>query len=271
MTALSFRRAQIARLQDIVRSLRDPSGGCPWDLQQTHASMTRHLVEEAHEVIDAIEDADDRALCEELGDVLFQVIFHAQLAQERGAFDLQQVFDGIADKMVERHPHVFGSQKVSGAESVIENWERRKQRKGKGVLEGVPRSMSALRRAQRLSAKAATVGFDWPDTSSVLQKLDEELGEFREALHEGDRAHIEEELGDILFCLVNLARKLDVQAEDALRYTNTKFERRFDYVERALAQRGSSPRESSLEEMDALWNEAKHNFRAASTDASEPS
>ena len=258
----------MTKLEEIVRRLRDPETGCPWDLEQDHGTMAPHFVEEVYEVLDAIDDDDGAALREELGDVLFQVVFHAQLASERGRFCLADVEDGIAAKMVARHPHVFGGDTAAGdAAWVLERWEARKRRAraeaGGSVLDGVPRQLPALQRAQRLTSKASVVGFDWPDVPSVLAKVDEELAEVREALEHKDAAAVADEVGDLLFAVVNLARKVGVDAEQALRGTNRKFCDRFTHVEAALAARGSSPDEASLDEMDALWNEAKHLERAS--------
>ncbi len=250
------------RIEEVVRALRDPETGCPWDLKQDHASMAPYLVEEVYEVLDAIDDADDEALREELGDVLLQVVFHAQLASERGSFALADVAETIAQKMVVRHPHVFGEDsEVGDAAWVLEQWEAGKRRRraeaGASVLAGVPRQLPGLQRAQRLTSKAAVVGFDWPDVPSVLAKVDEELAEVREALDAGDAAAVADEIGDLLFAVVNLARKSGIDAEQALRGTNRKFCERFAYIEASLSAAGSSPEAASLDEMDTLWNEAK--------------
>ncbi|MBH23043.1 MAG: nucleoside triphosphate pyrophosphohydrolase [Myxococcales bacterium] len=268
MNAPLSERDAIERLRAIVAQLRDPAGGCPWDLRQTHATMTRYLIEEAYEVVEAIEAGDDDAIREELGDLLFQVVFHAQLARERGAWDLDDVINGIADKMIARHPHVFGEDRgETDPEEVRQAWERHKRSAGRRVLDGVPRAMPALQRAQRLTAKAATVGFDWERAERVLLKVDEELDELKEAVAGGDLDAIEDELGDLLFVLTNLARKLDLQAERALRRTLGKFERRFNHIEDRLIAQGGSPAEASLEEMDALWEEAKALERGESPEA----
>ena len=247
----------IERLRQVVASLRDPEEGCPWDLKQDHMTLRRYLVEESYELLEAIEANNDALMREELGDVLLQVAFHAQLADERGAFTLEDVIDGIADKMVERHPHVFGDETARDADQVLENWERAKQKKGKRVLDGVPAHLPALHRAHRLTKKAATVGFDWPDPPSVFGKIREELDELEEAVATGSRDRIEDELGDLIFALANLGRKLDIPPEDALRRTLSKFERRFRHVEDRLAEQGRKPHEATLDEMDELWREAK--------------
>ncbi len=249
--------ASIGRLQDIVRALRDPQTGCPWDLRQDHRSMARHLIEESYEIIDAIEAGQPQDLKDELGDLAFQIVFHAQLADERGDFDLQDIIDAICAKMIERHPHVFGDETQRDAQSVRQAWEARKQASGRRVLAGVPRHMPALQRAERLTSKAATVGFDWDHHRHVLDKIDEELVELKEAIEGGDKGEIEDELGDALFALVNLARHMGVDAEAALRSTNDKFTRRFNHIEDTLQDQGRHPRDASLEEMDALWNQAK--------------
>ncbi len=249
--------ARIDRLQTIVRALRHPQTGCPWDLRQDHASMRAHLVEEAYEVLDAIDDRDDLALREELGDLAFQIVFHAQLADERGAFNLQSVLDTVADKMIDRHPHVFAHAQVDGASHVLHLWERRKQEQGRAVLAGIPRHLPALQRAQRITARASTVGFDGPDLDGVMNKVDEEIAELKQAVDNRDNDAIEDELGDTLFALVNLARKLDVDAEAALRRTLDKFQRRFAHIEAALALRGRHPADATLDEMDRLWDDAK--------------
>lgn len=251
----------LERLAHIVAALRHPESGCPWDLKQTHGSMTHHLIEEAYEVLDAIEDKDDASLQEELGDLLFQVVFHARLAEERGKFSLDHVIEGISEKMIARHPHVFGDQRLDSPEAVKEAWEIRKQQKRTSLLAGIPRSLPALQRAQRITQKASAVGFDWNTAAEVVGKIDEEVQELKEALQDGDPGKIKDELGDALFALVNLARKLDIQAEEALQGTNQKFLRRFSHVEKGVAARGKALQEASLEEMDDLWNEAKRKER----------
>ncbi len=219
--------------------------------------MGRYLLEEVYEVLEAIEDEDSSALEEELGDLFFVLLFQAQLAQEAGSFSLASCLDKIADKMVVRHPHVFGEGKLDNAQAVLEAWERRKQAQGRRVLQGVPRALPGLARAQRLTDKAATVGFDWDHLHEVMAKVEEELGELREAMQANNQAHTTEEMGDVLFALVNLARRLDIDAEGAIQGTNRKFERRFAYIEQTLEAKGRSVHDADLEEMDALWNEAK--------------
>jgi MazG family protein len=255
--------AAMGRLLDIMDKLRDP-GGCPWDREQTLRTLTPYLLEEAHEVIEAIEAGDPAHHREELGDLLFQVVFQARIAREEGKFDFADVAATIADKLTRRHPHVFGDVTVSGSREVVKNWERIKadERKEKGLAErsavgGVPAGLPALVRAERLTEKAGAVGFDWPDAKSVLAKVREELGELEEAMAEGSRESVENELGDLLFALANLGRWLKVHPEEALRGALRRFESRFHHIEARLREKGRSPRSSSLAEMDSLWNEAK--------------
>jgi len=259
----------IRRLLEIMDKLRDP-GGCPWDREQTMRSLTPYLLEEAHEVIEAIEAGDVAHHKEELGDLLFQVVFQARIAREEGKFDFADVCDVIAEKLTRRHPHVFGDVEVSGSREVVKNWERIKadERKQKGqeprsAIGGVPVSLPALVRAERLTEKAGAVGFDWPDARSVLAKVREELEELEQAMEAGAPAQVEHELGDLLFAAANLGRWVRVHPEEALRGTLRRFESRFHHVERELAARGKSPRDSTLAEMDALWNEAKEREKSA--------
>jgi MazG family protein len=250
------------RLLEIMDKLRDP-GGCPWDREQTLRTLTPYLLEEAHEVIEAIETGDVAHHKEELGDLLFQVVFQARIAREEGKFDFAQVCDTISDKLTRRHPHVFGDVSVSGAKEVVRNWERIKadERKQKGqersAIGGVPVSLPALVRAERLTEKAGAVGFDWPDPRAVLAKVREELDELAEAMDSGSAGRVEHEVGDLLFAVANLGRWLKAHPEEALRGTLRRFESRFHHIERKLAERGKSPRDSTLAEMDALWDEAK--------------
>jgi nucleoside triphosphate diphosphatase len=249
----------LQKLLDLVARLRAPDG-CPWDREQKLADVRAYLLEEAHEVAGAIDGGDWGELAEELGDLLFQVAFIGRLAEEAGAFSLSQVVDRVHHKMVTRHPHVFGDEVLADAHAVRQAWERRKLREEPGrasLLAGVPASLPALLGAYRLTQKAAGVGFDWPDAGAVLAKVDEETAELREALAEGDREALREEVGDLLFTLANLARKLDLDPEAALAGTNLKFRHRFEQVEKGLAARGKSTAEATLEEMDALWEAAK--------------
>ncbi len=255
--------AALSRLLEIMDKLRDP-GGCPWDREQTLRTLTPYLLEEAHEVIEAIESGDVAHHREELGDLLFQVVFQARIAREEGKFDFADVCDAIAAKLTRRHPHVFGDVSVSGSKEVVKNWERIKadERKEKGqaarsAIGGVPVALPALVRAERLTEKAAATGFDWPDAPSVMAKVREELAELEEATASGSKERVEQELGDLLFAIANLGRWLKVHPEEALRGTLRRFEQRFHYIEERLREQGRSPRESTLSEMDSLWNEAK--------------
>jgi len=252
----------LARLIEIMARLRDPAGGCPWDQAQTFATIAPYTVEEAYEVADAIERGDLGDLKEELGDLLLQVVFHSRMAEEQGVFDFSDVAATISDKMIRRHPHVFGDHNYDDQAAQTAGWEALKaeERKAKakgGVLDDVPAGLPALTRAVKLTKRAARVGFDWPSTREVLDKLREEIAELEVEIEAGDRAKAREELGDLLFVCANLARKLDVEPEDALRATNAKFSRRFAFIETALAADGRTPDQSDLAEMDAFWNDAK--------------
>ncbi len=244
------------RLTEVMKRVKTE---CPWDRKQTHETLRQYLIEETFEVIDAIDEKDDPALMEELGDLQIQIIFHALLAQERKKFQLNDVFRAISDKLIRRHPHVFGETKVNGSADVLKNWEHIKMKEGKkeSVLDGVPKDMPALIKASRIQNKAARIGFDWPDINGVIGKVREELDEFWDSVETSDRDKIEDELGDLLFSLVNLARKMDINPEDALRRTIRKFDKRFRYLETTLKNRGKDLEESTLEEMDELWEEAK--------------
>lgn len=250
-------------LLEVMRRLRDPERGCPWDRQQTFATIAPYTLEEAFEVADAIERGDLGALREELGDLLFQVVFHARLAEEQGAFDFAAVARGLADKMRRRHPHVFGAAEVADAADQTVAWESHKAQerrgRGEGVLDGVPAALPALARAQKLGRRAARVGFDWPDAAGVLGKVAEESRELEEAMASRAMAPeaVEEELGDLLFTLAQLARHLEVDAEGALRRASLKFERRFRAMEARLEEAGQCPEEVGAEELERLWNEAK--------------
>jgi ATP diphosphatase len=249
----------LQKLLDLVTRLRAPDG-CPWDREQKLADIRAYLLEEAHETAAAIDAGDWGELAEELGDLLFQVAFIGRLAEEAGAFSLSQVVDRVHHKMVARHPHVFGDESLADAQAVRQAWERRKLKEEPGrasLLAGVPTSLPALLAAYRLTQKAAGVGFDWPDAGAVLQKVDEETAELRDALAADDRDAVREEVGDLLFTLANLARKLDLDPEAALAGTNRKFRHRFGQVEKGLAARGKNTAEATLEEMDALWEAAK--------------
>jgi tetrapyrrole methylase family protein/MazG family protein/ATP diphosphatase len=258
----------IDRLLNIMAALRTPETGCPWDLEQSFATIAPYTIEEAYEVADAIAQGNLVSLKEELGDLLFQVVFHARMAEEQGAFDFNDVVQGLSDKMEARHPHVFGTHAIETAEQQTQNWEamKAKERAAKraddpSLLADIPLALPALMRAEKLTKRAARVGFDWPSLNEVFEKLTEEIGETQEAIAEGDQAHIEEEIGDVLFVLANLARKAKIDPEVALRSANAKFERRFRWIEEALQRDRKTPETSSLEEMDGLWNLAKRHER----------
>jgi ATP diphosphatase len=270
----------IARLLEIMAALRTPGTGCPWDLQQTFETIAPYTIEEAYEVADAIARGDLDDLRDELGDLLLQVVFHARMAQEQGAFEFADVVESLTKKLVRRHPHVFGEEQGLTAKAVEGLWERIKQaeraQKGNGpsgketasTLAGIVVALPALTRALKLQAKAGEVGFDWNDPLAVLAKIREEANEIETELAAGNRATAGAEVGDLLFAVVNLARHLDVDPEATLRATNQKFERRFAAIERALAERGKTPQAATLEEMDELWNEAKAAERAPRPGAS---
>ena len=252
----------IERLLSIMARLRDPEHGCPWDLEQDFRSIAPHTIEEAYEVADAIERADLQSLRDELGDLLFQVAFHARLADEQGAFQFDDVVDAICDKLTRRHPHVFGDAVVADAGEQSRAWERMKReertaRGEGGALAGVPVALPALTRASKLGSRAAQAGFDWPDASGPRAKVDEELAELDRASASGDDGAREAELGDLLFSVVNLARHLEVDPEAALRRANERFARRYRHVEAALAALGEPAAGASPELLDRLWTAAK--------------
>jgi len=257
---------EIARLLEIMAALRTPQTGCPWDLAQNFSTIAPYTLEEAYEVADAIARGDLADLKDELGDLLVQVVFHARMAQEQGAFDFGDVVQAITEKLIRRHPHVFADETSSTPRAVEGLWERIKAEEKAankigqtGALVGVPVALPALSRALKLQAKASKVGFDWNDPRAVLRKIRAEADEIEAELarSERDKAATAAEVGDLLFAVVNLARHLDADPEAVLRQTNVKFERRFAAIERALAARGKAPQEASLAEMDRLWNEAK--------------
>jgi ATP diphosphatase len=256
----------IDRLLAVMARLRDVDGGCPWDLAQNFKTIAPYTIEEAYEVSDAIEREDMDGLKDELGDLLLQVVFHARMGEEIGAFDFDAVAETIVAKMLRRHPHVFGSITAATQAAVNDNWEsikaaeRAEKHTGdqpSSVLDGVARALPALARAEKLQRRASRVGFDWGAPEPILDKIAEEIGELGAELATADKAKIADELGDVLFAVVNLARHLEIDPEVALRGTNAKFERRFKYIERALLEGGRSPEDSSLSEMDALWHDAK--------------
>jgi ATP diphosphatase len=270
----------IDRLIAIMTMLRDKQHGCPWDLEQTIKSLLPYTLEEVYEVADAIENNDLVELEDELGDLLFQVIFYAQIAKEQGAFDFQDIATAISDKLVRRHPHVFPAGDVEqfgipqdiSAQQVVVNWEaikevEREEKRKKGgsavveknesILDDVPRALPAMERARKLQKRAAQVGFDWPEIVPVLDKLKEEVAEFEEALASGDHERMSDELGDVLFATINLARHSKIEPEVALRSTNRRFELRFKWIEVALSKQGKVFKDANLEELDALWDQAK--------------
>jgi MazG family protein len=259
---MPVRDGAFADLLQIMDRLRDP-GGCPWDREQTYATLRNYLLEECYEVVEALDAGDRAGLREELGDLLFQIVFLSRLAKEEGAFTAEDVASGIAEKMVRRHPHVFGQERADTSEEVLRNWEEIK-RKEKGapaasasVLAGIPRGLPALLKAQRLGTKAARVGFDWHRDADVLDKIDEEVGELRRASEAGRPEEVREEFGDLLFSLVMLARRLEVDAEEALEGANRKFQARFHEVERRLAAAGIPIQDAGLETLDRVWAEVK--------------
>lgn len=257
----------LPRLLTVMARLRDPNGGCPWDLEQTHGSLAPYVLEEAYEVVEAIERGDAASLKEELGDLLLQVVFHAQLAKESGAFDFDAIAATIADKLVERHPHVFGEREAGSTEDVLRNWEANKEAKRAkaaeasgttpSILDGISTALPSSTRSLKLQQRAARVGFDWPDLKDVLVSLRSELDELESEIRERNKDAMEDELGDVYFAVVNLARHLEIDPDTALRRTNRKFERRFRAIEERLAQQGRTVKNSNLEEMDRIWNEVR--------------
>lgn len=246
-------------LKEIAAILRSDNG-CPWDREQTHASLKSCLIEETYEVYEAIEKNDSDDLREELGDLLYQVYAHSQMAEERGEFTIDDVANDINEKLIRRHPHVFGTDTADTSDAVLKRWEEiKKEEKSHrtSILDGIPSSLPALMLAYKMQKKASRVGFDWGDISGALSKLDEEICEFKESLRGSSQPHITEEAGDILFSLVNVLRFVDVDAEEALRLTADKFSRRFRYIEQRVSADGRDLNNLSLEEMDLLWNEAK--------------
>ena len=245
----------------IMRRLRGPEG-CPWDREQSHETLAPHLIEEAYELIEVLEANKPQYVCEELGDVLLQVIFHAQLAAERGEFDIHDVAQRIVDKLYHRHPHVFGTIQVSGSEEVLRNWEQLKhaeyaEEPRQSILDGIPRALPALQRAQKLQRRASKVGFDWDDVAGPRGKLDEEMGELDAALAAQDPEALRHEIGDVLASVANLCRFVDVDAEGALREANRRFEARFRQVEAGAKAQGRDLSDLTLDEMDYLWEAAK--------------
>lgn len=253
-------------LLELMAQLRSPDGGCPWDVEQTFATIAPHTIEEAYEVADAIDHGDMGHLKDELGDLLFQVVFYAQMAKEQGAFDFHDIAATITEKMIRRHPHVFGDQSgINSADDQVANWEdvKAQERKDKangspqGALDDVSRGLPALLRSQKLQKRAARVGFDWPDARGVFDKFREEMAELEAEVEANDRAALEHEMGDVLLTCVNLARKLDIDAEAALRHANTRFETRFSHIERTLWDQDRDVKGTALDELEALWQDAK--------------
>lgn len=252
-----------------MRRLRAP-GGCPWDREQTHSSLAPYLLEECYETFEAIEKAEKEnnktALKEELGDVLLQVVFHSVIAEENGDFTIDEIINGINEKLILRHPHVFGDKRFTTASEVLQNWDKLKanerEKRGKkakdSLLDNVPASFPALMEALKLTKEASKVGFDWENAEQVFEKLEEEIKELKEAIKKGEKTHVEEEIGDLLFAVVNLARKLGIEPETALKRTNRKFRTRFGKIEEELKASGKRLEEAKLSEMDELWEKAKH-------------
>ncbi len=256
--SLQESKDKFSQLVEILAQLRSPQG-CPWDREQTHESLRQHLLEETYEVIEAIDEHRIEDLAEELGDLLLQIIFHAQMAAEANQFTIANVIDSINQKLIRRHPHVFGDEKVDSAAEQIKLWEKTKLKKEgkKSAIDGIPKELPALVRAYRLQNKAAAVGFDWPDINPVWEKIEEELAELREAVERQSESDIQEELGDVLFSLVNLSRHLQHNPEDALRHTIDKFSRRFHAIEDEMQKQNLSFSSATLAEMDAIWDRIK--------------
>ncbi len=260
---------RFTELLSLMKRLRGP-GGCPWDAEQTHESLTRYLLEETYEVIEAIETHSPELLKEELGDLLLQPVFHAAIAEENGVFTMKDIIATLCDKLIRRHPHVFGDMQIADSAAQVENWEQiKKQEKGaerKSALSGVPPNLPALLKAQKITEKAARVGFDWEHVDQVMAKVMEELHEFEEAMLANDSDHMEAELGDLLFAIVNLGRFLSINPEEALRKTILRFQQRFSHVEASLQAANLQMKDTPLAEMDRLWEEAKklENVKTAS-------
>ncbi|MBD3266218.1 nucleoside triphosphate pyrophosphohydrolase [bacterium] len=244
---------------EIMARLRAP-GGCPWDREQSHESLKKYLIEESYELLEAVDACDDKAIMEECGDVLLQVLFHADIAREEGRFDIADVIECLCEKLISRHPHVFGDVEADTAAEVLDRWEKLKRTEKPertSILDGIPKDFPALMKAEKTQKRAAKVGFDWQKIDEVFDKFEEEWGEFRRAYTQEDPAQMEEEMGDLFFALVNVSRYVKVHPEEALQKTNKKFNRRFRYIEEKLAARNKTVNEATLEEMDALWDEAK--------------
>ncbi|MFC1942030.1 nucleoside triphosphate pyrophosphohydrolase [Chloroflexota bacterium] len=252
--------SQFTALVEIIARLRAPDG-CPWDRQQTHTSLRKNLLAECYEVLEALDEGESSKLCDELGDLLMQIVFHADMATETGDFEMGDVIRGINEKLIHRHPHIFGTEKVQNAEEVSLNWEALKKKErgpDTSVLESVPKQMPALSYGQEIQRRVARAGFDWEDINGVIEKLNEEVREFEQA---GNPAEKAQEFGDVLFTLVNFARRQGIDSEEALREANRRFYRRFTYMEEVCRRRGSTFQELSFEEQNALWEEAKKGCR----------
>jgi len=254
--------SEINELLSIMNKLRNKENGCPWDLKQTHKTLKPYLLEEAYEVIDAIEEEDDENFKKELGDLLLQIVFHSQLAKEENRFNFEDVAKSISDKLIRRHPHIFDenfSNKNISAEEVKKNWELlKKEKEGKKrILDGIPKNFNALLRSLRIQEKVASVGFEWPDSNGTLEKLKEEIEELTQGINNKDIENIEEEIGDVFFVLVNLSKRFDINPEDALQKSSNKFIKRFNYIEEKVESNGEKVQDKSLEELDKIWDEAK--------------
>ncbi len=256
---------QVARLLEIMARLRRPKDGCPWDLEQTLDTIKPHLIEEAYEALDAMESGNREHLAEELGDLLLQIVFQSQIASEEGSFNFADVAQGISDKLIRRHPHIFGDVKVADSKEVLRNWDAIKKTENKAresALDGVPKHTPPLHRAYQLQKRAARVGFDWSDIQDVFAKLEEEIVELKEAVAAQDRKHVLEELGDVLFSVVNIARFVKVDPAYALELTNAKFSRRFRIVENEIVSSGRKMKDCTLAQMDEIWNRLRAEDKA---------
>jgi len=251
---------KFTKLVEIVKTLRSPDG-CPWDREQDLFSIKNHFLEEAFELVDALDNEDIENIREELGDIIFHVVFHSVMAEEEGRFSLDHVLDEINEKLIRRHPHVFGDMGSIDTEEVLINWEKikdqEKKAKRKSVLDDIPNSFPSMQKSIKMQERVRKVGFDWPDMKECMEKVDEEICEFKEAVQKGSHAEIEHEMGDMFFALINLSRFLNINPDEALRKANNRFTSRFQHIEKSLQDRGISSEEATLEEMEALWQEAK--------------
>jgi tetrapyrrole methylase family protein/MazG family protein len=262
VTLSESKQHKISELVEVIRTLLSENG-CPWDREQTHSTLKKFLIEECAELLDAIDDNDDEGICEELGDILMHIVFHSAIAEKEGRFSFDDVIEVVTAKMIRRHPHVFGTETAENADAVLDIWHKVKsEEKGDrgftSVLDGIPRHMPALSRARDLQKKAAKVGFDWEKQEQVLEKIEEELEELKQAFASGDNSAIEEEIGDLLFAVVNFSRfRKGTPAEELLAKANEKFINRFRYIEQQLKKQGKTPDDASIEEMEFLWNKSK--------------